>query len=66
MEFGHWEIDTGVGRKSAAEPINLTFVEKKTNHYIARKIPSKTSDAVFCPPEDLRKKYEKEYFSAVF
>lgn len=66
IEYGHWEIDTVVGRKSATEPVILTLVEKKTNYYIAIKIPSKTSDAVFCAPESLREEYGEAYFSTVF
>lgn len=54
-EFGHWEIDTVIGRKSAIQPVVLTLVEKKTNYDIARKIPSKTSDAVFGALQALRK-----------
>lgn len=66
LECGHWEIDTVVGRKSATEPVILTLVEKKTNYYIARKIPSKTSDAVFCALESLREEYGEAYFNTVF
>ena len=29
-EFGHWEIDTVIGKKKADEPVLLTLVERKT------------------------------------
>lgn len=66
LEYGHWEIDTVIGRKSANESVVLTLVEKKTNYYIAIKIPSKTSDAVLCALETLQEEYGESYFSTVF
>lgn len=66
LEYGHWEIDTVIGRKSANESVVLTLVEKKTSYYIAIKIPSKTSDAVLGALESLREEYGESYFSTVF
>lgn len=65
-EFGHWEIDTVIGRKKATDSVVLTLVEKKTNYYIAIKIPSKTSDAVYLALETLREEYGQEHFAKVF
>ena len=48
IDCGHWEIDTVIGRRSSDQSVVLTLVEKKTNYYIAIKIPCKTSDAFFC------------------
>jgi IS30 family transposase len=45
-EFGHWEIDTVIGKKTKGEPVLLTITERKTRKEIIRKIPSKTSNAV--------------------
>lgn len=45
-ECGHWEIDTVVGHKGGKESIVLTLVEKKTDYYIAIKIPVKDSVSV--------------------
>jgi IS30 family transposase len=45
-EFGHWEIDTVIGKKSKGEEVLLTIVERQTRNAIIRKIPSKTADAV--------------------
>ncbi len=44
-EFGHWEIDTVIGKKTK-EPVLLTITERMTRKEIIRKIPSKTVDAV--------------------
>ena len=66
IECGHWEIDTVIGRRSSDQSVVLTLVEKKTNYYIAIKIPCKTSDAVFYALESLREEYGESYFSTVF
>lgn len=65
-EYGHWEIDTVVGRKSGRESVVLTLVEKVTDFYIAIKIPSKTSESVLAALDVLREEYGEEYFSQVF
>lgn len=63
---GHWEIDTVVGRRSGKESVVLTLVEKKTDNYIAIKIPGKTADAVMTAMEVLREAYGEAYFAEVF
>ncbi|QRN85482.1 IS30 family transposase [Clostridia bacterium] len=45
-EFGHWEIDTVIGKKTKGEAVLLTITERKTRKEIIRKIASKSSDAV--------------------
>ena len=62
---GHWEIDTVVGHKAGKESVVLTIVEKKTDFYIAIKIPEKTSAAVIAAMEVLREEYA-ECFNEVF
>src|SRR5699024_12391722 len=37
-EFGHWEIDTVIGKKNADEPVLLTLVERKTTFELIFKI----------------------------
>lgn len=41
--FGHWEIDTVVGRRKGKEEVLLTLVERKTRHIIIRRIDSKVT-----------------------
>lgn len=63
---GHWEIDTVVGKKAGKESVVLTIVEKKTDYYIAVKIPGKDADSVMAAMEVLREEYGTEYFSEIF
>ncbi len=65
MEFGHWEADTVIGRKSGKEPAILTLVERVTNNYVAIRIPGKNSEAVINAMEGLRAEYG-DLFSSVF
>ena len=63
---GHWEIDTVVGKRGGKESVVLTVVEKKTDYYLAIKIPGKTADDVMAAMEVLREEYGEEHFSEVF
>lgn len=45
-EFGHWEIDTVIGKKQADEPVLLTLVERKTNFELLFKIDGKRTTNV--------------------
>ena len=63
---GHWEIDTVVGKRAGKESVVLTLVEKKTDYYIAIKIPGKDADSVMVAMEVLREEYGEEFFNKVF
>jgi IS30 family transposase len=45
-EFGHWEIDTVIGRKSGKGQVLLTLAERMTRQYLVKKIAAKTAAAV--------------------
>lgn len=45
-EFGHWEIDTVIGRKDKSDGVLLTITERKTRKEIIRYIPDKNSKSV--------------------
>jgi len=45
-EFGHWEIDTVIGRKTKGEAVLLTLTERKTREEVIRKLPEKSAEAV--------------------
>jgi len=45
-EFGHWEIDTVIGKKSGNDSVLLTIVERQTRYAIVRQIASKTAQTV--------------------
>ena len=47
LEIGHWESDTVVGKRNGKKSVILTLLEKKTKHYLAIRIPGKTSEAAF-------------------
>jgi IS30 family transposase len=63
--FGHWEIDTVIGAKTKDDEVLLTIAERKTRHYIMRKIPGKTAAAVAIGLSALREEYGNG-FSKVF
>jgi IS30 family transposase len=64
-EFGHWEIDTVIGKKSKEDAVLLTLSERKTRQYITRKIAGKTTFSVMAAIADLQEEYG-ERFSDVF
>jgi len=45
-DFGHWEIDSVIGKKTKGEATLLTITERKTRKEIIRKLPDMSSDAV--------------------
>ena len=64
-EFGHWEIDTVIGRKTKGDNVVLTLVERLTRKYIALKIAGKNSAAVAAGIAELNKHFGSK-FSEVF
>ena len=56
QEFGHWEIDTVIGKKSQDKAL-LTITERKTRKEIIIKIASKESEAVSASIRSLRNTY---------
>ncbi len=60
-EIGHWEADTVVGRRAGMDSVVLTLLEKSTNHYIALRIPSRTSKAVLEAMSSLRSDYGDQF-----
>ena len=55
LEVGHWEGDTVVGKRKGKEAVILTLLEKKTQHYLAIRIPGKT-----------REDFGESFFSQIF
>ena len=56
QEFGHWEIDTVVGKREAGEVL-LTLDERMTRRRHVLKIPGKTKEGVAAGLETLRRQY---------
>lgn len=61
-EFGHWEIDTVVGKRQGQHSVLLTLTERKTRFEIVRKIEGKTKDFVKAAVEKLFGDYQTNCF----
>lgn len=64
LTFGHWEIDTVVGKKRKGEPVVLTLTERLTRYQIAIKISGKNEVAVKEMMESLSK--DNPHFPKLF
>ena len=62
---GHWEGDTVVGKRDGKEAVVLSLLEKKTENYIAIRIPGKDADSVLNAMQSLREEFGDK-FSQVF
>ena len=65
MEEGHWEGGTVVGKRAGHEAVVLTLLEKKTENYLAIRIPGKTSEDIMDAMAALRAEYG-QHFPQVF
>lgn len=65
VEEGHWEGDTVVGKREGRESVVLSLLEKKTENYLAFRIPGRTSEAVMTAMKRLRDEFGDK-FSHVF
>jgi len=45
-EFGHWEIDSVIGKKTKGEPTLMTITERKTRKELIRKVPDQSSKSI--------------------
>ncbi|MBO2723450.1 IS30 family transposase [Lactiplantibacillus plantarum] len=45
-EFGHYELDTVVGKRNGQESVLLTFIERKSRHQMVRLIDGRDADSV--------------------
>jgi IS30 family transposase len=63
-EFGHWEMDTVVGRRSSKEVL-LVLSERQTREEIIIKLRAKIQEQVEKAIDNLEKKY-KEKFKEIF
>jgi len=59
-EFGHWEMDTVVGKKGSKEAL-LVLSERQTRQEIIMKIKTKTQEQVEKSIDKLEKKYKKRF-----
>ena len=61
MEEGHWEGGTVSGKRTGHEAVVLTLLEKKTENYLAIRIPGKTSEAIMEAMAALRAEYGQRF-----
>ncbi|MEK2498192.1 IS30 family transposase, partial [Lacticaseibacillus casei] len=45
-QFGHWEMDTVVGKRNRRESVILSLIERKTRSQLLRLIDGRDSDSV--------------------
>ena len=64
-EEGHWEGDTVVGKRAGKESVVFSLLEKKTQNYLAFRIPGKTVEAIQEAMNRLKEEYG-DRFSQVF
>ena len=65
LEEGHWEGDTVVGKRAGKESVIFSLLEKKTETYLAFRIPGTTSEAVMNLMNELHDEYD-EHFPQIF
>ena len=60
-DFGHWEIDTMIGFKDKDDEVLLTSAERKTCHFITKKINNKGKDAVMEAIAEITQEYGDKF-----
>lgn len=63
-EFGHWEMDTVIG-KQRTKPILLVLTERKTRNEIVLKLPDKTARSAVAALNQIERRYGK-LFTSIF
>ena len=63
--FGNWEIDSVLGKKTTGEPCVMTLTERKLRVSIWLKLPNHSADAMMEAMEKLKAEYGA-HFSSVF
>ena len=66
IEEGHWEGDTVVGKRAGKEAVVLSLLEKKTENYIAIRIPGKDADSVLNAMQSLREEFGDKFSQGQF
>ena len=56
-EFGHWEIDLVLGKKTKGEAVVMTLVERQTRFALACKLPNKQAETIHQSVRDLLSQY---------
>lgn len=64
-EFGHWEVDLVLGKKTKNEPVIITMVQRKTRYCLTKKVWGKGAALVQKGVLDLMKKQGLEQFKSL-
>ena len=60
-EFGHWEIDSDLGKQGENEPVVIALTERKTRMSIWIKVPDHSAEAVDAALRNLFRDYGEKY-----
>ena len=65
-EFGHWEMDSVIGKRGVSKNVLLVLTERKTRDEIIFKLPDHTDEAVVAALDRLERKYGADMFKQIF
>lgn len=64
-EFGHWELDLVIGKKTIGEPVIITFIERQTRNYFTKKVWSKDAATILKSIEKMIIKIGSKYIKSI-
>lgn len=65
-EFGHWEMDSVIGKRGISKNVLLVLTERKTRDEIIFKLPDHTDEAVVAALDRLERRYGSDMFKQIF
>ena len=65
-EFGHWEMDSVIGKRGISKNVLLVLTERKTRDEIIFKLPDHTDEAVVAALDRLERRYGADMFKQIF
>lgn len=65
-EFGHWEMDTVIGRRDGGGDCLLVLTERKTRYELIRKIPAKSQESVVAELDSIESAIGLNNFRDIF
>lgn len=65
-EFGHWEMDSVIGKRKKSKNTLLVLTERKTRDEIIFKLPDHTDESVVTALDRLERRYGYEMFKKIF
>lgn len=65
VTFGHWEMDTVIGKRQGKNEVVLVLTERLTRYEIIVKLFDKTSNSVVRAFDKLQKQYDSKIFKSI-